>query len=50
MIAGLDELGIKVSLNFICPQCGSRDVVIKIEERYYKFYRCNDCGFVDNNK
>lgn len=47
MSAGLDELGIKVSLNFFCPKCGSRDIVVKIEEKYYKFYRCGDCGFID---
>ena len=47
MGSGLNEMGIGASLNFICPKCGSRDVVVKIEEKYYKFYKCNGCGFGD---
>ena len=37
----------KQKVYFICPKCGSRDVVVKIEEKYYKFYKCNGCGFGD---
>ena len=46
MNVGLDELGIDVSLNFFCPKCRSNNIVIDMEEKYYKFHRCDDCGFV----
>ena len=48
MGSGLNELGIDASLNFYCPKCRSRDVVVKIIEEYYKFYKCNSCGFVND--
>ena len=44
---GFRELGMPTSLNFYCPKCGSRDVVVEIEEKYCKFYRCNSCGFIN---
>jgi len=42
-----NELGINTSLTISCPKCRTNDIVVKIEETYYKFYRCNGCGLVN---
>jgi len=40
------EVGVKVGMNFTCPKCTSKNVVIEYNTGgYYHFYRCNECGF-----
>ena len=31
-----------------CPHCGDEDVVINIDRLgFFKFYRCNNCGYME---
>ena len=46
---GFREIGIKNTVSFICPKCGSRDVVVEMKERYCRFYRCDTCGYVNED-
>jgi|AP95_1055475.scaffolds.fasta_scaffold799409_1 Zn ribbon nucleic-acid-binding protein len=45
MEAGLREMGMSPNLNFFCPKCRSKNVVVRIEEKYVKFDKCHGCGF-----
>jgi len=47
MTLELHEVGIKVGMNFFCPKCNSRNVVIEcMDGGYCTFYKCNECGYV----
>lgn len=40
------EKGINPAVEYKCPKCGSNNVIIKENNLYYKFYKCNDCDFL----
>ena len=47
MVLEMYEIGVKPGMNFSCPKCHSKNVVIECTDGgYCSFYKCNECSYV----